>query len=57
MLSTIALSYFHSILSGVRRESLGKVLGEVVSLPRSKGIDAFVYYIMGFKPTVKRFEE
>jgi hypothetical protein len=57
MLSTIALSYFHSILSRVRRESLGKVLGEVMSLPRGKGIDAFVYYIMGFKPTVKRFEE
>jgi hypothetical protein len=57
MLSTIALSYFHSILSRVRRESLGRVLGEVASLPRGKGIDAFVYYIMGSKPTVKRFEE
>jgi hypothetical protein len=57
MLSTIALSYLHSILSRVRRESLGKILGEVVSLPRGKGIDAFVYYIMGFKPTVKHFEE
>jgi hypothetical protein len=57
MLSTIALSYFHSILGRVRRESLGKVLGEVVSLPRGKGIDAFVYYIMGYKPIVKRFEE
>jgi phage-related holin len=55
--STIALSYFHSILSRVRRESLGKVLGEVVSLPRGKGIDAFVYYTMGYKPTVKCFEE
>jgi hypothetical protein len=57
MLSTIALSYFHSILSRVRREPLGKVLGEVVSLPRGKGIDAFIYYITGFKPAVKRFEE
>jgi hypothetical protein len=57
MLSTIALSYFHSILSRARREPLGKVLGEVVSLPRGKGVDTFVYHIMGFKPTVKRFEE
>jgi hypothetical protein len=57
MLSTIALSYFHSILSRARREPLGKVLGEVASLPRGKGVDAFVYYIMGFKPTVKHFEE
>ncbi|MEM3863853.1 MAG: hypothetical protein QW699_05115, partial [Metallosphaera sp.] len=57
MLSTIALSYFHSILSRARREPLGKVLGEVASLPRGKGVDAFVYCIMGFKPTVKHFEE
>jgi len=57
MLSTIALSYFHSILGRVRREPPGRVLGEVLTLPRGKGIDAFVYYIMGFKPLVKRFEE
>jgi hypothetical protein len=57
MPSTIALSYLHSIISKVGREPLREILGEVVSLPRSKGIDAFVYYILGFKPTVKRFEE
>jgi hypothetical protein len=54
---TIALSYLHSIIGKVGREPLRKILGEVMSLPRGKGIDAFVYYILGFKPIVKRFEE
>jgi hypothetical protein len=54
---TIALSYLYSIIGRVGREPLREILGEVMSLPRGKGIDAFVYYILGFKPIVKRFEE
>jgi hypothetical protein len=54
---TIALSYLRSIMGKVGREPLREILGEVMSLPRGKGIDAFVYYILGFKPIVKRFEE
>jgi hypothetical protein len=57
MPSTIALSYLYSIIGRVGREPLREILGEVMSLPRGKGIDAFVYYILGFKPVVKRFEE
>jgi hypothetical protein len=57
MPSTIALSYLHSIIGKVGREPLREILGEVISLSRGKGIDAYVYYILGFKPRVKRFEE
>lgn len=56
-LVAIAFSYFQSVLGKIRREPLSKVLPEILSLPRGKGIDAFVYYIFGFKPAVKRFEE
>jgi len=55
--TTIALSYLHSILGKVKREPLGNVLRETMNLPSGKGIDAFISYIMGFKPLVKRFEE
>jgi hypothetical protein len=55
--TTIVLSYLYSIFGKIRREPLGKVLREAMSFPSGKGIDAFVYYIMDFKPTVKRFEE
>jgi len=56
-LLTTALSYFHSVVSKIRQEPLYRVLREVISLPRGKGIDAFIYYITGLKPSVKRFEE
>jgi len=56
-LITVVSSYFRHASKRAKRELLGKVLKEVMSIPRGKGLDALVHYILGLKPTVKRFEE
>lgn len=56
-INTLIPSYFMITLSKLQRESLFNVLSEIFSLSRSKGLDNFIYYIVGAKPLVKKFSE
>ena len=56
-INTLIPSYLMMTLSKLRYKPPSIVLSEVLSLPRSKGLDNIVYYIVGAKPLVKKFSE
>jgi len=56
-LHTVALAYTLLTVNKLRREPLEKVIYEVSSLPRGKGIDGLVRYISGLKPPIKRLDK
>lgn len=56
-INTIALSYIEMSIKKMRRTPLTSVMRELMSLPRGKGIDSFVRYVIRAKPLVKKFSE
>ncbi|RLI87249.1 MAG: hypothetical protein DRP01_02280, partial [Archaeoglobales archaeon] len=56
-LHTVVLSYVHLTTRKMLKDPLMKVIHEVTSLPRGKGIDTFTKYILGLSPSVKKLQE